>query len=1340
MSKKLLLLFLIGFCVTAATLDTTIPTVVPSVTPAVQTNNIVQNPVYQDSNCRIESDIALSDLEQLWNFDTGFQAKQLNNLNDAKAASLVKNPSSLTQPLVINNYMSAEPQSVPISKLAQLLNQKPEDIAGRFGRPVNGFLTKGEAELLAATPEQKTGIDGLFSNSNTPPVVPNPVDQYMVMLRNGTLVSLSAFENFVPLNSDACLLNQYMQAEVSYIGLTDKNYFLGHTQNTQVKQESHISSSTTNALLYLGKDGKNMIVPEFYRQNMVFFSTWDTISFLAGWELAARGSSNAADATKAMEAQEKKKLAVTEANTELNSFEVTINNAVTNRQNFETQLAAAQAAGAPPAQLAALQANIDHETSVITSTQTKSAATIPFTQQNTRTQLNQLETDQAKAKSIAKEQKKLGVRAATRGIILGFAFLGPARYLYSINDGLIFTSNSFNENDAASLKSNYIKVYAQNAVLTDYREATNQVLFGLGGLEELAAGVTGLGVPADAFSTGPMFILNAPTASNTVGASYSSFIKGPNNHWVVNTGWKGSSDFQTFEKITPFNDFARVAVESNSLPPNVLLKRQQLSQTEATVLALAVPFLFTRQIPQLSGTLVNLLPFLLSTNLVLAGGIDNYKVGQFKCNSEDIQGIKDLYLTSVIADSVLNNFLPAWKATYIKSLASKSSVGLTSKIGKNVMNFFSSTSPFQNLAWYLSNQIVQYASTCYDSQYTVTAWQDLKKVPDASSTSKLNDALKPLQGILNKTPVGSLFNGLGDPVASRDELINLKASFDDQQSNLELKDLYYLHIDSGTTQWHGLLSQNKGCFQRLDDNNKDAKISPETGIQLKVNDTVVANFNSDDWKKRAAFAMDNYDFGRTIIPNKLISFRFSCPDPFLIDSKGHIQANPSCPEVACLFNMLSSMTGVTSNDLTDYLGTTDAIYTSQGMATFGGSNIRFDYSVYMNRSDVVKEPASPTVLHTYDTGKGIIREVADPLVNGLSHYTTSGVQYLVDSGRAAIASASSTDAINQPRDSQQIITELSSPGVDVAGRDYTGSLIVGPQAYLNGYINDADKKDSVNVGDFQTLISKNARMEYDSTTGRVYLAFYVLGSALPGSIKGIEVSNSINQDANGKPVNSIKIDRVNAVTGANEADVAKLNSALQKVQQNGSFQMFETDKYIYYFTTDDKGNNIMRICEKATGICKDVQITGITKDGNNINVQTPQGTYKFNFGTDQNGNPTVQVDGPNGFQDISKLLSARAPGGILLFDPNSGWQLLNAQDIPWDKKLQQNGVSFFGNADGTAQGVPSNNLLGNQPVQGSDVAANVLANLPSVPENFYGMLVFASLLIGSVIVIRFREV
>lgn len=1350
---------LLSFYATAANTPTVTPTVSPSVTPVFT----------GDSSCRIESEITLSELKQLWGFSSTFQAKELNGLSDTQIAANAKNPTPLGQPLIINNYYNQEPASVPISKLALLLNKKPEEIAAKLGKNPTDLLTKSEAQALAETPEQSNSILGLFGSSVSVKQQPDPVNQYVVKLNSGRVVSLAGLENLRELSHNSCMLDRYIESQVSYFGLADKNYYLGFHRNGQVKQESHISSSTTNAILNLGKDGKNMIVPKFYENTAIFFSTWDTLSTILNWGIAGLGSSTAIDTKEQIDKLEKKQVILNKRNSEVvQSAQAT--SFLEQRRNSALDELSHLTQGTDD--YVKVQNKIKGYDKNLANLDNEIASIGEDVQKNSIASMDATEKELAKLKKVSESRALLGQRAAARSIIFGFGFLGPARFFYSINEALIFSSNSFNDNDYASLKNNYIKVYAKNEVLKEFRYATNNLLLGLGGIEELVAGSFNVGVPADAFSTGPMYVINEPSApdstSNTVssevkGTSYSSFSKGAHDSWIVKTGWQGKSDFQTLEKITPFSDYARVALEANQLPPNILLNRKDFQKTETIAMALAIPFMFRKAIPQLSSRLVNLLPLLLSTNLVLAAGVDQYKVNQFKCNENDIQTYKNWYIASVLLDSGINFYLPELRVNVMNSwrdqrqalitsaekaessvftqLFSKSGAKYTGTIGaKTALNLLSYTSPFQMTAWYASSAMQQYASTCYDQQYTITSWQTLKGLPDASSTSKLSDVVKPLKGIFDKTPLASLFSNNTVELQGRDELINFKAAFDNQESNLELKDLYYMHVDFGSSQAHGVLNQvdkkNNSCFENLVGNG-NVRISAKDGIQLKdKNGNIIANFNSDDWKKRAAFAKDDFDHGRTIIPNKLVSFKLTCPNPFIISSSGKIQGNPSCPEVACLFNVLSSMTGRNSQDLNDYLGKTRMVYTSEGAASFNDKYIRFAYSVEKKREDVVKVD-QPKVLEEYKTDKGIVRKVVDPLAVGGTKLVMSTVQGLINVVKGDTSNDS--EAINPTRDSQEIIPEISSPGTEVVGRDGTGSLVVGGKVYLNGYVNNPDKEESLSVGGFETLISSNARMEYDSATGRVYLAFYVLGGALPGSVKSVEVSNSKNVESNGKPAESIKIDKVNAVTGGNEEEVAKLNAALKQLQQKGGFQMFETEKYLYYFTTDDKGNSILRICDKAIGTCRDVPITGVSKDGNNITVQTPEGNYKFNFGADQRGNPTLQVDGPNGFQDFSKLLSARAPGGILVFDPNTGWQLLNAQDIPWDKKFQQNGVSFYANPDGSVKGVPDTNLLGNQQTQTPDIGSSLIANLPGVPSSVYGLIAFIVTLTTAVIVIRLKK-
>jgi hypothetical protein len=154
-----------------------------------------------------------------------------------------------------------------------------------------------------------------------------------------------------------------------------------------------------------------------------------------------------------------------------------------------------------------------------------------------------------------------------------------------------------------------------------------------------------------------------------------------------------------------------------------------------------------------------------------------------------------------------------------------------------------------------------------------------------------------------------------------------------------------------------------------------------------------------------------------------------------------------------------------------------------------------------------------------------------------------------------------------------------------------------------------------------------------------------------------------------------------------------LNAALDEVQGEGGMQSLETKDKIYYFTTDEQGNPILRVIDKNTGEATDYKITGpITTDAQgNLIVPTDAGAFKFGLGM-QNGQPMLSAEGPDGLSEILALLAARGQDGILTFNPSTGAiNVYNGQDIPLSPDFATKGIGFVGDEQGNTRGVPLDN-------------------------------------------------
>ncbi len=220
------------------------------------------------------------------------------------------------------------------------------------------------------------------------------------------------------------------------------------------------------------------------------------------------------------------------------------------------------------------------------------------------------------------------------------------------------------------------------------------------------------------------------------------------------------------------------------------------------------------------------------------------------------------------------------------------------------------------------------------------------------------------------------------------------------------------------------------------------------------------------------------------------------------------------------------------------------------------------------------------------------------------------------------------------------------------------------------------------------------------------------------------------------PTPAIKLGGVQSKVGA-EQSAQDLNRALEKV---GGFTDISTEKTALQFGTNDKGESVLRVGDKATGASQELKITGTpTRDGNSIVIPTDKGPVKIDINVNKdNGAPVVNINGA-GLRESSPLIIAQGPGGLLFFDPKTGtWQVRNGAAIGADGAFGTNGVSYYGGPDGT-RGLPQQGAFSYNQILGSAGGANPLLALPSWPEQQpWAALMLALILLG-VAAIRFRR-
>ncbi len=265
------------------------------------------------------------------------------------------------------------------------------------------------------------------------------------------------------------------------------------------------------------------------------------------------------------------------------------------------------------------------------------------------------------------------------------------------------------------------------------------------------------------------------------------------------------------------------------------------------------------------------------------------------------------------------------------------------------------------------------------------------------------------------------------------------------------------------------------------------------------------------------------------------------------------------------------------------------------------------------------------------------------------------------------------------------------------------------------------------IGTLKSVIGDNGALHYDAASGQISLIIYSIFETSAQNIQGVTI------DTRGKGA-QIQVQPKRGL----EDSANKLNAALDKIAGTEGLTSFETKDHIYYITPDGK----LRVIDKNTGKTSEYNITGpITKDGaGNLIIPTDKGPFKLNL-TNENGQPTLSAEGPDGLKEVLALLAARGQEGILTFNPSTGAiNVYNGQDVPMNPAFATQGIGYSGNADGTSQGVPADSpFLAPTTSGGTGSGTPPKLFLPSWPEQLPLAVLFAGLILFGVIAIRFRD-
>lgn len=923
--------------------------------------------------------------------------------------------------------------------------------------------------------------------------------------------------------------------------------------------------------------------------------------------------------------------------------------------------------------------------------------------------------------------------------VMGFGWLGAGRFGLSLANGFAVSSND------KRLADNYLKVMInRNDVLASFRDSTNWFLSGR--VLEVVSSVTKSGAPREIFGVGPMIFINSPIADSSAydqASSSSTGLTYSGGAWQVSSDWRGKSDATLFEDVRDDPTYARMPLYVANMTTGLDLKQEKDYADFYALLGVMAPIITWKLYKSAPAEAFVPLSRILIFDMYVGNFVDPNSFSKTAvCDDSVVRTYINHYLLATaisqagnIANTVAYGGIaqPTWLKTFLEGSKAGSGTAL-GKLWGNLITATSFVSPSELYKLWAANTGFQYVTTCKDTAYTVVGYQPLEKKA-TNGLAALRQRLSALQtsSIIGNLSFGSAATGVGNSLSleSMDEIINLRSTMQEQQGMLRPKQMYYLHLDGAQEVSWGIYNamQSGGCFRKCYDSADSAICVDSSGVTKidKKTGKVTSLADSD----RALLSTLMQDIGRTIIPNTLVSAPLTCgsTDTMLqARSDSHLYALQGCTTTDCIVSQLRTLTGkaVAGGDLSVPLGNVLAVKTTQGYAFMGdGQPIRF----------------------TYTAGTQTVTKTVSPL--GPGFYEVDGIP--VSENDTAIASQDITTGVLTQTVSK-VGTQSQSPSLDALASVDAGNMtsqaayqsanlnVKGDGAVtLSGFV-DGTNFDEQDVGQLESIILKNGRIEYDASQNRLVVALYVLGEGdFTKSIDSIVATATKNTDGNTSN-NAIRT-TVTSKSGMEDA-ASGINDALKQVQGNGGMQMFETEDYTYYFTKNAAGNDILRVCDHKTSTCKEYKITGsITSDGSTVTVPTENGAFKFNFGTnDKTGAPQITVNGPDGFQEIATLLAARGDNGIFVFDPYTGLaKILNGQDIPLNRDFASSGMSFLSSPDGT-KGIASNDYLGYPRgyTASTSAASNPLA-LPSVPDDNWGIavLMLCGVLCG-VLVVRQR--
>ncbi|MBI5036732.1 hypothetical protein HZC09_05305, partial [Candidatus Micrarchaeota archaeon] len=717
------------------------------------------------------------------------------------------------------------------------------------------------------------------------------------------------------------------------------------------KINQFMSADKVTAYLALNGGG-NIIVPEFYRDWIVFVNAWTRwdLYLSAGFAIASIGAVKNLEQAKKMKAEAAERVKVREGSmlgkaemearlygdVQSQGGKILLDKPVTTPKGIADRVAISpdgkklqyfSGSGAPLFEREGVSNLVEAE-AVDSSLRFKRKGGL------------QADIDEADVNIMRfKQMKQSLVSRVGASYMLAGGWLGSARLLYGINEGMLFRA-SVGDKDSKE-KDKYLRLLVNKPVMEDFRSASG--ILSIGRVQEVIAKYVDSGfVPEKAFFPKKQILLNYPEPSAQVksDAPQLTGFKSTGTDFTVYSNWRGNSYTLNYEDLRNFgghDPFTALSVVAYGIIAEPSLYKKDL-KAFTLLFSLAIPFMASRRLLDLEESALGAAVFLTTLEFLQ---IPSDLGDPDTCDMNKMNEFKDkfrLAFAGSVAATLVSVWIPFSKAT-----------GFLKQFGVSAAKWIDWVNPSDIWKWWIGDAAIAYASNCKDQMHTILSYQ---KIPDAVAPAEGNvitEKLPFLQSlslprVLAATEEEQKYE---KAIKKLSEIMNLRVVLLNQKSFFYTPELLYAHIIeselSVKTSLYDIIADGCSLPERLQSSDGRSITINEKGLNAyDENGNPVLAFQSTMWKLRSLARLRSQALAKTIIPNKIISSTLSGQGEsvfLLVSGTGDSTiVTPPC-------NLREAIEAVTGrnigSDFTRAVGKTKFIETDAGKVGIEGGRIYF---------------------------------------------------------------------------------------------------------------------------------------------------------------------------------------------------------------------------------------------------------------------------------------------------------------------------------------------------------------------------------------------------------------